>query len=82
MSEIFYIYGLVDQRTDEIRYIGKSKNPKTRLVQHYHEAKKHPHTHRARWLKSLPQRPEIRILESITTEVREEWENIERFCED
>ena len=27
--EISYIYGLVDPRNNEIRYIGKTKNPKS-----------------------------------------------------
>lgn len=29
-----YIYGLVDPRTNELRYVGKSVNPKARLSKH------------------------------------------------
>jgi hypothetical protein len=34
MKNPIYIYGLVDPRTDKIRYVGKSNNPERRLYAH------------------------------------------------
>lgn len=45
-----YIYGLHDPRTGELRYIGKSDNPRGRLTQHMQEARG---THRCNWVQSL-----------------------------
>lgn len=52
--EIAYIYGLIDPRDGEIRYIGKTKNPKTRLSGHITESKKNnSDNYRLKWLRKL-----------------------------
>ena len=51
-TEIAYIYALLEPTTLEVRYIGKTINPKNRLVGHINESKYFDH-YRARWIKSL-----------------------------
>lgn len=34
MGQFTYIYGLVDPRDDEIRYVGKANNPERRYMKH------------------------------------------------
>lgn len=63
-TEIAYIYALLDPITDEVRYIGKTVNPKYRLQQHIHESKT-INNHRGNWIKSLlreDKKPILKIL--------------------
>jgi hypothetical protein len=67
------IYGLVDPRSNEVRYIGKTnQKPSYRLVQHLHQAETQDgNSHLLNWLRQLLAEglaPDIRILE-----VLEEW---------
>lgn len=48
-----FIYGLLDPRNNELRYIGKTDNPKARLGKHIREAKKSTVLHRHAWIRSL-----------------------------
>lgn len=53
-TEITYIYVLIDPRDNEVRYVGKTSNPKSRLSGHITECKKESTKHyRARWIRSL-----------------------------
>lgn len=53
-TEITYIYVLIDPRDNEVRYVGKTSNPKYRLSGHISECKKESTKHyRARWIRSL-----------------------------
>lgn len=47
------IYGLIDPRTAKIRYIGKSKHPRTRLQQHMEEGRFRRKSHLTCWLRQL-----------------------------
>jgi hypothetical protein len=49
------IYGLVDPRTDEVRYVGKSVNGESRARAHRHPRyrQEYAHTYNARWIESL-----------------------------
>jgi hypothetical protein len=59
----YTVYGICEQGTDEIRYVGLTKNAlDMRLYQHHHENKK-----LRRWLKQLDTlglEPSIRVLET------------------
>lgn len=53
-TEITYIYLLIDPRDNEVRYVGKTSNPKYRLSGHITECKKETVKHRrAKWIKNL-----------------------------
>lgn len=47
------IYALVDPRTDEIRYVGKSVDPERRCLAHLREAKKSTRSRKQAWIRSL-----------------------------
>jgi hypothetical protein len=76
-----FIYALACPETNEVRYVGKSTNPRFRLRSgsgHIGEAKRGDDTHRGRWIRSLLARglePRLIILEEV---VCDEWEEAER----
>lgn len=76
----FLIYGLVDARTGEVRYIGKSANGLTRPRKHLQPAQLTRRCHRNSWLRGLLKaggRCEVRVLEELPSR---EWLNdAERF---
>ncbi len=49
-DRVVYLYTLADPRTDVVRYIGYSVNPKGRLKAHLRETK---HCHRTHWIQKL-----------------------------
>ncbi len=52
--EVAFIYCLCCPKTNEVRYIGKSKNPKKRLMEHIHVAAYgHSNRHQSQWVRSL-----------------------------
>jgi len=51
-TDIAYIYALIDPRDNEVRYIGKTINPKRRLVEHLNDSKRE-YNYKAMWIKSL-----------------------------
>ena len=76
--EIAYIYGLVDPRNDEIRYIGKTIKPKSRLHAHITESKRlNVIHHRANWIRkltSLGLKPKITFLIVCSSDDFEKYE--------
>lgn len=58
-----YIYALHDPRTDEIRYIGGTKNPDSRVAQHMNSRGSSPKNRWFRELRSLGLEPILRVLE-------------------
>jgi len=71
-----YIYCLRCPETGDVRYIGKTKNPKTRLASHVSKAKSmHLKHHCSDWIRSLLSkgfRPEFEIIFEVP--IGEDWE--------
>jgi hypothetical protein len=78
MTSKFLIYGLIDPRTDEVRYIGKSTSGLNRPKQHTMPSILKRTSHKTNWIRSLLVDglvPIIRVLESFTdTECLEDAE--------
>lgn len=73
----FFIYGLIDPTTNELRYIGKSINPIVRLRKHISEKDKGD-TYKNRWLRKLINnkiKPELIILDELSND----WQYWESF---
>ena len=74
------IYCLIDPRTQEVRYIGKTdKEIQTRLSQHISKAKNRPTTHRDKWISNLLSInliPEISVVEYCLPEL---WKSREVY---
>jgi len=75
------IYGLVDPRNDQLRYVGKTKHQLSRrLTQHMADARgQYKNYHSSNWMRSLLVKglePEIFLIESVA---RAEWEEAEQF---
>lgn len=74
----FYIYGLIDPRTEEIRYIGKSVRPHERTRNHINEPPSN--CHRSHWLQQLKRasvEPVLVLLEHYSGGVS--WQRVERW---
>lgn len=74
---IIYIYGLICPIDGQIRYIGKSIRPKERLQNHMQDTSKCHRTHWIQKLRSKGLRPEITILEQVSSE--DVWQERERY---
>ncbi len=53
MNSCWYIYSLTDPRTGTVRYVGKTKNVRRRLLQHITEATRKTGSYRLHWIRSL-----------------------------
>jgi hypothetical protein len=77
----YSIYALIDPRTDEVRYIGKAKDPARRLRDHLQPSQISRHrSHKNSWLKGLlaaGHEPQLLILDSEIT--AEDVDNAERL---
>lgn len=74
-----FIYGLLDPRNGQLRYIGKSNNPTARRYEHVCASQIAAPTHRNYWIKSLLTdgvKPEMLILEEVSTN---DWKKAERW---
>lgn len=73
---IIYIYALLDPDTDEVRYVGKTKDLNKRMYSHCRIDPK-PTTHKARWVNKLiaaDKTPKMLVLEECSDETWEEAE--------
>jgi predicted GIY-YIG superfamily endonuclease len=73
--ETTYIYILKDPITNEVRYVGKSNNPKRRLTYHL-DKKRGLGTHKRNWLNSLSSKPILEIIKEVSID---EWQKYEKF---
>jgi len=71
-----FIYGLKDPLTKEIRYVGKSNNPRIRLSSHLRDKSK---TYKVNWINKLKRKglgPELVVLEEVEYD---KWQEKEKF---
>jgi len=76
VNRLAHIYTLSDPTTNQIRYVGKSMRPSTRLCAHVKDIAVN---HKTCWIKSLVRiglRPILDVVESVPVD---EWEDAERF---
>jgi hypothetical protein len=78
ITAITYIYGLVDPRTDTVRYIGKSDNPQRRHSNHMCPPETNADTKKSRWINKLLRlklRPSLVILQVVKSS---DWRDAEK----
>ncbi len=78
MKESVFIYGLVDKKTNTLRYIGKTKDIKRRFKRHISERFLHD-SYKDRWIRKLiddNQEPELLIIDVVD---KLEWQYWEKF---
>lgn len=71
-----FIYVLIDPNTKEVRYVGKSNNPKRRYYKHCSRSKKN--THKVNWINGLlneNKKPELQIIDEVPVEDWVFWES-------
>lgn len=76
--DTIYIYALIDPISDEIRYIGKTKNIEKRYKQHLYP-KKRDNSKRAIWLKELKingLKPKIKVIDIADESL---WSDMEKL---
>ena len=75
----YYLYILKDPNTYEVRYVGMTRNPKTRLAVHIRSAKYHTCNPKETWIHGLILNGQKPIMEVIETCQLGTWEVRERF---
>lgn len=72
-----YIYGLLDPRDDQIRYVGKTDNLERRYQMHLRDKY---HCYRVYWIQSLREAgllPTMKVIEEVSPE--QDWGDRERY---
>lgn len=72
-----YIYALIDPITEEVRYVGKTINPATRLYDHCNQSAAGNNPHKMRWILGLRAQdmlPKMIVLEECLPDTWEEAE--------
>lgn len=78
MTETVFIYGLIDPRSNLLRYVGKSNHPERRTAEHIRDAKSGLTFALHNWIRQLLEKqlsPVLTILEETTNE---NWPDAER----
>ena len=70
--EMVIIYTLSD-KNGNIRYIGKSNEPRKRLYSHIKECNRDSKSHKVNWVKSLLSKGEKPIIEILDEVLHEDW---------
>jgi len=74
VTERYLVYALVDPRTDQVRYVGKTIRGIERIQEHTQKSStKREQTHKARWIRQLAAEgftPTVRLLEVQPTRTR------------
>lgn len=76
-DKLTQIYVLIDPRTDNIRYVGKTNDIKRRLVKHICESKLSTKSHKKAWINQLLKlnlKPIIEVVDVVSIYEWEFWE--------
>jgi hypothetical protein len=72
------IYGLIDPRTNQLRYVGQTNNLQKRFKEHiYHSELKRSTTHKHNWIRGLVSeglKPDIEVLDVVSLDQSGYWE--------
>lgn len=74
--KIIYIYGLIDNVKNELKYVGKSINPQSRYRKHLQDSKQKI-SYKDKWISSLlnnNNKPELIIIDEVEENNWEYWE--------
>lgn len=74
---IVFIYGLVDPKTEQVRYVGQTKDVKRRLRNHLNDARRGVKSHKYNWIRSLAKsklKPKITVIEKCNGNSADERE--------
>ncbi|OHC00341.1 MAG: hypothetical protein A2Z57_04420 [Planctomycetes bacterium RIFCSPHIGHO2_12_39_6] len=70
MNENTYIYTLSDPRNNQVRYVGKTNNLRTRFINHLREDYK---GRKPNWIKSLKNKGLLPIIEAVDFVPENDW---------
>lgn len=73
------IYVLIDPRTDEVRYVGKTTNIKKRYNKHINESKNSTKSHKKAWINGLLKQDLLPKIEIIDIVLIDEWQFWEKY---
>jgi len=73
-----YIYSLIDPRTNEIRYIGKTIDPERRRRDHYKYAVRNPQVPKDLWYRSMLDKGVEPIFHIVMKIPDDRWQRLER----
>ncbi len=77
MDNLCYIYTLTDPNTQQVRYVGKTINPKVRFRSHKKDKK--GRSYRVNWIKSLRKQKLFPIFEILDIVDNNDWEFWEQY---
>lgn len=72
-----YIYTLTDPNTNQVRYVGKAKNPKDRYSNHINKSRD-KNTHKRNWINKLRKTNQKPLLEIIEETTDDNWKEREK----
>jgi hypothetical protein len=78
VEQTVFIYALLDPRTNEIRYIGKTTNTEARMRRHLRNSELIKPLHRSRWIKSLVDNGHVPVMRVLETVESQNWQEAER----
>ena len=76
MSQMVFIYELIDPRDNTTRYIGKSKDPQKRFIEHL-KCQLHEGQYKNRWIKKLISenfKPILNVIDEVEENTWNFWE--------